>query len=360
MPYSKLIFDFTIIPLAAGGIVWTKVVMHFVTVVPLLAIVIALGSVAVAYWLSDGHHVTWALRAKRWLGKVTAAYRDWFALLRGRPFRAPVWRLLRPRIGQVAIEIIFVSGLLIFSEMLLSYTVKLEFMQRFGPTTVAYGFWSIVALVTLAPLVAIWRNCSALSMLLSEVWETRYLPRGVLESLFKSAVFLLMVAWIYVLLPEVPFARWGWLFIVAGATLIVARFSRELVYWHSHVHISMREALTDRFGLWMKVPALVGVTHIRNTARVEVTLPANAWAAGQTLAALGLSARQDCTVVAIERHGVLMNAPSSARVLCPGDKVLLEGLPEKIAMARERLQADRRDRFSRSNPRDRVGQTISP
>lgn len=271
----------------------------------------------------------------RWLTQSVEAYHEWFVQLRARPARTPMWKMLRPRLGQVAVELLFVSGLLTFSEVLLNAVAELEFMQGFGPSTVAYVFWSLVAVLVLAPVVAIWRNCSALSMLLSEVWESRRLPRGVLEHVFKTIVLLAMLTWIYLLLPHAPFAQWGWLIIVAGAVVIVARFSRRLVFWHSHLHYSMREVLADRradrHDLRAEARATLGEDLDRwNVVLSEATLPLNAAVAGQSLAELTLPARHGCAVIEIERNGHSIDTPSGDAVLYPGDKVLFVGPPDQV------------------------------
>ena len=341
MRYAESMLNFTIGSGASGGIAWTQLGSPFTQSTPRLAFFATLVASALLLVLCGRAGV----RLARWYGGPAAAWRAWFGRVRGRSLPAPVWKLLRPRIGQVALEMLFVSGLLVFAELLLGFTLRLEIMQRFGPATVAYGFWSIVALVLLAPLVAIWRNCSALSLLLSEVWETQRLPRGVLESLGKSAVFLLMFAWIYLLLPDAPFARWGWLLIVVGAALIVARFSRELVFWHSHVHLSMREVLTDRFNPWAKVPAALGEPPNReNAAGAGVELPSHeavagpmpaavvldVWVvtealAGKTLDELALGVRWNLWVVGLQRNGArIINPPPHERLLV-GDEILIAG-----------------------------------
>lgn len=347
MFYSKDILDFIIIPAATGGRAWAQsgpLVKHWA---PLFVGSIALSMLGL---LSLSGRLRGPL--VRGIGQVAARSR-----------RTPLWRLLRPRIGQVALEMLFVSGLLIISELLLAFTLRLEVMHRFGPSTVAYGFWSIVALLLLAPLVAIWRNCSALSLLLSEVWETHRLPRGVLENMIKSMVFLLMFTWIYLLLPDAPFARWGWLLIVAGAAVIAARFSRQLVFWHSHVHLSIREAWVERFHPWMKVPVLLGEAPGRaNGVKAEVTLPANVSArdcsemvddsragnrsattamvldvwvvtdeqAGKTLDDLVLGVRSGLWVVGLQRNGRRIINPKSDESLIAGDEILIAGPTQNL------------------------------
>lgn len=280
----------------------------------------------------------------QWIARSIAAYHAWFSQIQNRPAHTPVWQLTRPRLGQLAIEIIFVSGLLTFSDVLLNAVAKLEFMQQFQPQGMAYGFWSLVTVVLLVPLVAIWRNCSALSMLWAEGWASKNLPRGVLENVFKATVTLVMLGWIYLLLPPTPFEQWGWLIIVVGAAIIVAIFSGRLVFWHSQLHYSMREVLTDqeadRGELRAKARTSLGENLDRwNVVLFEATLPLNSALAGQSLAELTLPSRHGCAVIEIERNGHSIDAPTGGAVLYPGDKVLFVGPADRVETVRVLLEA---------------------
>lgn len=280
----------------------------------------------------------------RWITRSITAYHAWFEQLRNRPARTPVWQLLRPRLGQVAIEVIIVGGLLMLSEVMLSTVAKWEFLQQFDPGPIVFGFWTLMTIFVLMPLVAIWRNCSALSLLLSEVWASPHLPRGVLENLFKAVVSLAMFAWIYLLLPQTFFGQWGWLIIVVGAAVIVARFSGRLVFWHSHLQYSMREVLadreSDRVDLRAKARASLGEDLDRwNVVLFEATLPLNSAVAGQSLADLALPSRHNCAVIEIERNGHSIDAPSGEAVLYPGDKVLCVGPSNQTETVRKLLES---------------------
>lgn len=182
----------------------------------------------------------------RGIGRALDAYHAWLTELRARPSRTPVWNFLRPRLWQVALEMLFISGLLSFSESVLSALSGAPWLKELDPTTMAYVAWSLIAGLVLIPLFAVWRNCSALALLLAEAWESPSLPRRILERMFKASVALALTSWIYLILPQAPFAPWGWLAIAAAASVVAALFSRRLIYWHSQWLSAVRDVLAGR------------------------------------------------------------------------------------------------------------------
>lgn len=283
-----------------------------------------------------------------WLTRGLDAYHAWFLQVRDRRPRTPLWGLLRPRLGQIAWELLLVSGVLIFAEVLFDTFTGLTFVQSLEPATVGYVFWSIIAAMVLVPLVAIWRNCSALAMLLGEVWESPRLPRAVIERTGKAAVAVTLAAWLVLLLPRAPFARWGWLLIAVGGAAVVAAFSRRLVLWHSHWQVSVREVLADRRAdigeMRAEARAALGENlEAWNVVLGDATLPHGSTYAGKTLAELAIPTRFGSAVVEVERNGFTIHAPAADFALYPGDSVLLVGPAEKVAAARSLLEAGARE-----------------
>lgn len=121
-----------------------------------------------------------------WLTRGMDAYHTWFQQVRNREPRTPLWGILRPRLAQIALELLFVSGVLIFAEVLFDAFIRVPYVQTLAPATLGYVFWSIIGAFSLAPLVAIWRNSSALAMIGGETWESPRLPRRVIERAFMA------------------------------------------------------------------------------------------------------------------------------------------------------------------------------
>lgn len=298
-------------------------------------------------------HRTTLLRALHaiepgWMARGLDAYHAWFLQIRDRRPRTPLWGLLRPRLAQIAWELLFVSGVLIFAEVLFDAFVGLTWVQAMAPATIGYVFWSIITIVALVPLVAIWRNCSALAMILGEVWENPRLPRATIERVFKTGMVLALAVWLGLLLPHAPFARWGWLLNAVGGIAVVTAFSRQLVLWHSHWQVSVREVLADR---------RADISELRAEARAalgenleawkvvlgDATLPAGSAYAGKTLEELEIPARFNSAVVEVDRNGYTIRAPAADFALYPGDTVLLVGPAGGVAAARSLLEAGAQD-----------------
>lgn len=279
----------------------------------------------------------------RFVGRALDAYHAWFTQLRDRPARTPLWRLVRPRLGQSAVEILFVSGLLIYSEALLAAVADSAVLRGVESTVTAYVYWSIVTLLVLVPLVAIWRNFSALSLMMAQAWGTPRLPRPAIERVLKSAAAVGLASWLFVLLPHARFAQWGWVALGLGAAAVATVFSRRLIFWHSHLQNSVREVLADRRAdaAELRVLARAELGRSLNDWRVSVsdaTIPAGGAAAGKTLAELALPDRFRCAVIEIERNNRVLRELSGDFAVYPGDRLLLVGAPDQLAVAQELIE----------------------
>ncbi len=134
----------------------------------------------------------WVLaRQPRILQAWMVNYRIWVEHLQARQKRSLVWQFSRKRCVQIGVEMFFVTGLLVFSESLLAMVVRWlgpDWLFPNGPTVL---FWPVLALIVLAPLVAIWRNLSTLCLFFAQVSTAGHpsekscvrLSRGCLNSL---------------------------------------------------------------------------------------------------------------------------------------------------------------------------------
>lgn len=279
----------------------------------------------------------------RFVTRALDAYHAWFVQLRDQPARTPLWALLRPRLAQSAIEILFICGLLIYSEVLLTAVTESPVFRGIDGTALAYAYWSLVTLLVLVPLVAIWRNAAALSMLMAEAWSSPRLPRNVIEQALKSTAAVGLASGLYVIMPHAPFAHGGWIVLGVGAPAIAAVFSRQLIYWHSQWQNSVREVLADRRAdaEEMRIQARAELGQSLNAWRVgvsDITIPPGSALAAKTLAELALPTRFGCAVIEVERNQRVLASPAADFAVYPGDRLLLLGAPAQIAAAREQLE----------------------
>ena len=69
----------------------------------------------------------------------------------------------------------------------------------------------------------------------------------------------------------------------------------------------------------------------------EVMIPENAAVSGLSVLRVGLRNQFACTIVSIERQGMLISNPDSGVILYPNDKLLLLGTDESLRAAEEWL-----------------------
>lgn len=286
---------------------------------------------------------SWILaRRPGWLRLWHSYYYGWLENLKARQKRNLLWQLSRKRFVQIGVEMLFVTGLLVFSEPLRDMVVR-EFGRDWlftnGPTVM---FWSAMTLVVLAPIVAIWRNISALCLLFAQVITTgnqrAATLRPIIEGMFKTVAALGLYIW---LAPLVPIAgKIGWVLVGSGLMIVIALFflRRKLVYWHSELEVGLQ----DVFRSGGHVAADTQAPWLRPDAEWEVhvtdcLLPDLADCQGKRIADLELRSRFGCTVAGIGRQGYLIPLPPPDTVLYPRDKVLLIGTAQQVEAGKKFL-----------------------
>jgi CPA2 family monovalent cation:H+ antiporter-2 len=205
-------------------------------------------------------------------------------------------------------------------------------------------FWTGLALVILAPLVAIWRNVSAMALIYAEI-STRDNPpakrfRPLIEAVLKTGFALAIGLWLLAILPLNTETLWLLALGLVVAVAAVLVFRRQLIYWHSEMEVEIRSVmetgenrLSAATGPWLHPP---GDWNLR---MVDCTLPDLADVQGKPIADLDLRARFGCSVVGIERQGYLITLPPPDAVLYPRDKVLLMGTREQVQAGKDFLGA---------------------
>jgi len=280
----------------------------------------------------------------RFVTRAIGAYHDWLRQVRARPAPTVMWRLLRPRLPALAVEILFVSGLLIFSGRLLPMLRGAGFAAAMNPVTLSYVFWCVIAVLALVPIVAIWRNISAMAMIVGEglggnnATPSRLQSRAI-SGFLRAAAAVGIVYWLYTLLPIRTLPDWGWAAIFVVAVVVVVIFSNKLIYWHSTLEHSVQEVLAEDSRAPAEVRAEARIALDRDIEEWDVcledcTVPRGASYTGQTLAELAIPARFGCSLVEMERNGYIITATDSTLRLCLGDKLLLLGQRAQLDAAR--------------------------
>ena len=284
----------------------------------------------------------------RWLTRVFEAYHGWLQQAQNGKSAPIAWRLIRSRIPQVAVEMLVVSGLLIFATPILNVIRSSLSAGWIEDVMLDYVFWSAVGLLVLVMLVALWRNVSAIVMIMSDsLGANTRLPAQVIGQGLRGLAALVLGYWIYALLPIDALPGWGWGVIVAAALVVAIVFSRRLVYWHSTWQSSVQEVLGDDHEAHANARAHARVALDQGLEGWEMRLedsviPDNAAYAGCDLAQLAIPSRFGCSVIEVERNGHIITRTGPDLRVYPGDKLLLLGKVEGLAAARAFLQDDTR------------------
>ena len=254
-----------------------------------------------------------------------------------------LWQLSRKRVIQITLEMLLVTGLFVFSDQMFGLVRDyLPVHSRF-PSGATVIFWSLLVLIALAPLVAIWRNISALTLLYAQVTTQGHAKAAklapVVETGLKIGAGLLLLLWLNAILPVSGAARWLPALMLVVILLGLWLLRSRLIYWHSMLEVELQERLTqpDQKFTGTTAPWMAPHSDWR-LSLTDCVLPDLADCRGRTLGELALRTKFGCTVAGVERQGVMVGNPVGNMVLYPRDKVLLLGSPEQVAATKEFLQ----------------------
>ncbi|MGH7996687.1 MAG: TrkA C-terminal domain-containing protein, partial [Opitutaceae bacterium] len=280
-------------------------------------------------------------RQPRWLEIGLASYRGWLERIQGRRTGNLLWQLSRKRFAQVGLGMLFVTGLVLFSGRLFDLLDERVGSDWPFPHGLEIIFWAGLALAMLVPLVAVWRNLSAMALLFAQV-STKDNPREkalrpVVEACLKLGAAAGLCLWLLAILPTEGTARSLLVLIALAAVLAVLLFRRKLIFWHGEIEVGLRTALPADAGRaaapWLRQHGEW------NLHAAECLLPDLADCRGRTIAELELRAKSGCSVVGIERQGLMIALPPSETALYPRDRVLLLGTVEQIQAGKKVLRA---------------------
>ncbi len=275
----------------------------------------------------------------RWASRLIQTYHDWLAQIAGARVGGMWWRLSRGRILAIAIEALFVSGLLTFSERMFTSLASSRLATDLPQLGFAAVYWSLLALLAVVPLVAIWRNVETLALIFAEAVAGRSpLPGKAVELGFKSLAAIVLASWLFNILPLGVLPPFVWLGMAAVLLGVVAMFSRRLIYWHSewqHRVASTFTAADERETAKARLPRWIAASSDWKLALDDYVIPERAACAGRSIAELRIRSRFGSTIVQLERGGHLIVAPKPDERLYPGDRLLLTGAADAIERIRE-------------------------
>jgi len=312
-----------------------------------LAVGVSLLTTLAAPWvMRRAEVIAGAIEAKQpgWLADWIRAYQSWLEATARRREGNILWQLSRPRIAQVGLGALFVTGLVVFSGQLFTVVERWLGGGRVPEVWLQFGFWTALTLLVIAPLVAIWRNVSAMALLYAEVstrgQDNSARVRPLVETGLKVAASAVIYLWLSAILPAEGTARW--LLAVSGlvALLAILLLRRKLIRWHSELEVELAAVIERGEGRMSSTSAPWLQAHGEwNLQMIDCTLPDLADCRGRSIASLALRSRYGCSVVGVERQGYLIPLPPPETVLFPRDKVLLLGTTEQVRAGREALSA---------------------
>jgi CPA2 family monovalent cation:H+ antiporter-2 len=285
-----------------------------------------------------------AARQPGWLSDWLRYYQDVLERFLRQRQRSPLWQLSRKRFAQIGIEMLLVSGVLVFSRDLYSAIESWLGRDWMFPRGAQVSFWLLLTIAVLLPLVAIWRNCSALALLFSQV-STAGQPRAkqlapIIETGLKAVAAALLTVWLIAVVPAEDTARWLLAVSAGVAVAAVLLLRRKLIYWHCVLEVELKNVIqTSENKLTSTAPPWLGRHPDWDLHMIDCTLPDLADCQGRTIAELDLRARFGCSVVGIERQGFMIPLPPREEVLYPRDKVLLVGTMEQVRAGQRFLGA---------------------
>lgn len=262
-------------------------------------------------------------------------YHGWLAQLAAAPGNRLWWRRARSSVIQIVIEVLLVTGLLLFAEAIFHVLEHTPLAASFQGTTFRGVYWSVLGLVTLIPLLGMVWSLVHLSRIVAESVPTRISGRWA-ATLFQLVAFVLLGVWLWRLVPDglvPPVYAWS---IAAVLLLVVALFSGRLISLRSQMLGSVEQVLEGEPA--SAVPTRWGEQSSDWALNLqEIELPAGAVCAGKTIAALQIRRRFGCTIVEINRQGYVLAGPEPSVPLFPHDRLLVLGSAEEIAAARADL-----------------------
>jgi monovalent cation:H+ antiporter-2, CPA2 family len=273
--------------------------------------------------------------------RLLTIYREFWRRVGQYPDRSVLWKLSRKRLIQITLEVVLVSSVMVFAQPGYSLVSDWWPWNVLPDPWSPLSYWVLIHLLCLGPVVAIWRNVSALAMMFSEtiVGSNREIARFSpwFQYLFKGLAGAAMALWLSNILPLEHLPWWFIALAASGAAVILALGWRKINRWHSHVEYELqltvsRNTPTDQ-SKYLESAEQWGLK------LEEVIIPVNTALAGKSIAETKLRNKTGCSIVSLERQGHRIQSPGPQTHLFPGDLVLVAGSSENLREARKTLLA---------------------
>jgi monovalent cation:H+ antiporter-2, CPA2 family len=281
--------------------------------------------------------------------QLIGLYHEWIESLKQGQNASLLWRLTAPRVLQLGVLVLLISGLLAFASPFYFWTEKWLGSERQLGGAFSLLFWSLFLTLIIAPLVAIWRQVEALAMICAEAATKsrprRTLLRPIFERLLRAAILSGIVVWFATFVPYEALSTASLLAIISVGAIIAAISWRRLIRLHSRFEIELRAHLSESPFASDK-PQLPGWPKRNGHWRMrlaEVVLNETGTAPGKRIADLPLRSEFGCTIVHIDRQGIIMPNPGADSILFPNDKLLLLGTEDNLQSAELWLRKPREE-----------------
>jgi CPA2 family monovalent cation:H+ antiporter-2 len=286
---------------------------------------------------------SWTDRRQPWMFRqFLTIYRRALDSTMDRSQRNLLWKLTRGRFMQIGRDVVLISGIVVLSGKMYTEVLPVLRVAEAFPHAPEAIYGAALALVIAVPLLALWRNIGALSLICAEA-VTRHFhepaaARFIVENIIRIPSCLLLFVWLVTLLPYGKFTPWMLLTLLLSLIAITLCFRHMLIYWQSKLEASLQQAFaTHGAETHHKLPYLLESHSDWGLEIVECQIPDQTPLAGQMLEQMNLRQQFGVSLVGIERQGYLIGNPSAKTLLYPGDRVLILGMPRETTAARDFL-----------------------
>lgn len=278
----------------------------------------------------------------RWFSQALSAYHSGLNRLAAQRSSSMVWKISRKCLLRITVEMLFVTGLMVFSPKLHAIFSGVTAGRDWMTWAFNLIFWVPFGLIVLIVLIAVWRNIEVMTMLHAEVAarRTRREPRAAartIEQALRIISMILLSAWLWMLLPFALSGFWTFAGIASVIVLSAVLLWKPMAFLYSVAENRLQHHITS--GQEDAAALILRHDSDWDLNIEEVSIPQSSLCRGRSLAQLDLPNRFKCSVLGVERQGMVIDAPGSAFTVFPQDVLLLLGEPSQIPAARAFLNS---------------------